>query len=154
MALLSSTTPWRGQAFTQVISQAAGTRAQAENALATLQAGPVDTVWVFNFLDQLRDALDRFTRFKNVTGLDAFAVAERPDHPTVMTVDIAAVQSALQNCIDWVISNFPKDTTGNWPLAFQWGANGRRVPRSFPSSSTTGLQPLLQILIAAVAPPV
>lgn len=150
MALPSSTNPWVGQALIQVLGQAAGTKAQAAEALATLQAGPVSTVWIFNALDQMNDAIGRFDRFKAVAGLNAHATAQVPGYAGTLTTDIATTQAAIQQCIDWIIANFPKDTTNTWPLAFQWGVNGARVPRSFTTAQTAGLQTRLQTLIATV----
>lgn len=149
--LPTSTTPWVAQALIQVLSQAAGTRAQAVDALSTLQAGPVTTNWVFNAIDQMRDAIARFNQFRNVTGLNAYATAQIPGYAGTLTADIAATQSAIQACIDWIVTNFPKDSTNAWLLAYSMAADGTRSPRSFSSAQTAGLQTLLAAVIATIS---
>jgi len=151
MALPSSAIPFLNQAFIQVIGQAAGTKAQAQDALATLQAGPVTTTWVFNAIDQLKDAIARLDRFSSVAGLNAYATAQVPGYAGTMTADIATMRAALQACVDWPVANFPKDTTATWILAWQLNADGTRTPRSFSSVQTAAWQTLFQTLIATVA---
>lgn len=151
MALPSSTNPWVGQALIQILGQAAGTKAQAAEALATLQAGPVSTTWVFNAIDQMKDAIDRFNKFKNITGLDAYATAQVPGYVGTLSADITTTQAAIQSCIDWCVTNFPKDSTNTWLLAFSMAADGTRTPRNFTTAQTAGLQTRLQAVIATVA---
>lgn len=152
MALPTSTTPWVAQALIQVLSQAAGVRAQATDALATLQGGPVSTTWVFNAVDQMRDAIANFNRVRSVTGLNAYATAQIPGYSGSMTADIAATQAAIQACIDWIVTNFPRDSTDTWLLAFSMNADGTRAPRNFTTAQTTGLQTLLSAVIATISP--
>lgn len=152
MTLPTSTTPWVAQALIQVLSQAAGVRAQAVNALATLQAGPVTSTWVFNVVDEMRDAISRFNQFRSVTGLNAYATAQIPGYSGSLTADIATTQAAIQACIDWIVTNFPRDpATNTWLLAFQMPADGTRTPRSFSTAQTAGLQTLLAAVIATVS---
>lgn len=151
MALPSSTSPWVGQALIQVISQAAGTRAQAASALAELQAGPVSTTWVFNAIDTMVGAIDRFNRFKNVSGLDAYATEQIPGYAGTLTADITATVNAIQQCVDWCVATFPKDSTNTWLLAFSMAADGTRAPRTFSTAQTAGLQTRLQTVIATVS---
>lgn len=151
MALPTATSPWVSQALIHILSQAAGTKAQAGEALATLQAGPVSTVWIFNALDTMRDAQSNFNRYKNIAGLNAYATAQVPGYAGTITTDIAATQTAIQACIDWIVSNFPKDTTATWILAYQLNADGTRTPRNFSTVQTAGFQSLLTALIATIA---
>lgn len=150
MALPSSTTPYLGQALIQMLGQAAGTKQQASDALATL-AGPVDTNWIFNALDVMRGAIANFNRFKAVGGLDSYATAQVPGYAGTMSADINTTIAAIQACIDWIVANFPKDSTNTWILAEQLVADGTRTPRSFTSVQTAGLQTRLQTLIATIA---
>jgi hypothetical protein len=147
---LPSTAISLNQAFVQVLGQAGGIKQQAVDALAALQAGPVTTTWVFNFLDVVKDAIGRFDRFKTIAGLNAYATQQAPAYSGTLTTDIAATETALQACIDWVITNFPKDSTNTWILAYQLNADSTRTPRSFSTVQTAGLQTLLQTLIATI----
>jgi len=150
MALPNSTTPFLNQALNQILGRAAGIKADATNALAALQGGPVTTSFVFNMIDQMNDAISTLNRFKNTTGLNTYATAQVPNYAGTMTTDINAVISAAQACIDWVVSNFPKDNTNTWLLAYQLAADGTRSQRSFSTAQTSGLQTLMQSLIATI----
>lgn len=151
MTLPVSTTPFLNQALIQVLGQAAGTKAQAQDALATLQAGPVTADWVFNFLAQANAAISNFNRFKNVTGLDAYAQAQVPGYGGTMSADITGVVAAIQTCVNWVVTNFPKDSTKTYLLAYTaLASDGSKTPRSFSSTQTSQLQTNLQALIALI----
>jgi hypothetical protein len=145
-----STTPWLSQALTQVMGQAAGIKQQAIDGLALLQAGPVDSVWVFNAADVMRNTISNFNRFSGVTGLNAYATAQVPGYAGTMTADIAATVAATQSCLDWIVANFPKDTTATFVLAYILNADGTRTPRTFTTVQTAGLQTRLQALIATI----
>lgn len=150
MVLPSSTNPYLGQAFIQVMGQAAGIKQQATDALAQLQAGPVDANWIFNAVDVMRDALTRFNRFKGVAGLDSYATNQVSGYTGPMTTDITTTVAAIQACIDWIVANFPKDSTATYLLAYTMAADGSRTARSFSSVQTAGLQTKLQALIATI----
>lgn len=151
MPLPSSTGVWLEQALKQILGQVAGTRTQAVNSLATLQAGSVDTEWIFNAIDTMRDAIARFNRFKNVAGLDAYATAQFPGYSGTMTADITATVNAIQQCIDWCVANFPKDSTNIWLKSHQMAADGTRTLASFTSAQTVGLQTRLQAVIVTLS---
>jgi hypothetical protein len=150
MALPSSTSPYLGQALIQVLGQAAGVKQQAIDALAQL-AGSVDSVWIFSAADVMRNTISNFNRFSGVAGLNAYATAQVPGYAGTLTVDIATTVAATQSCLDWIVANFPKDTTATFVLAYILNADGTRTPRSFTTVQTAGLQTRLQALIATVA---
>jgi len=149
MTLPSSTTPWVSQALIQVLGQAAGIKQQATDALVVL-AGPVDTTWVFNAADTMRNTISNFNRFKNVAGLDTYALQQIPGYLGSMIADITTTVAAVQSCLDWIVANFPKDSTNQFILAESLNADGTRTPRSFTSVQTAGLQTRLQTLIATI----
>ena len=149
MTLPSSTNPYLGQALIQILGQAGGVKQQATDALAQL-AGPVDSVWSFNAADIMRNTISNFNRFSGVAGLNAYATAQIPGYVGPMTADIAATVAATQSCLDWIVANFPKDTTATYVLAYILNADGTRTSRSFTTVQTAGLQTRLQALIATI----
>lgn len=151
MALPSSINLYLGQSFIQVMNQAAGTKQAATNALAQLQAGPVDADWVFGATIIMQNAIQTFNFFKNVPGLNAYATSQISGYAGSMTADITATIAAIQACVDWIVANFPKDATATYLLAYTMAADGSKTPRSFSSTDTAGLQTKLQALIATVA---
>jgi hypothetical protein len=150
MTLPSSSSPYLGQAFIQVMGQSAGIKAQAIAALGQLQSGNVDANWIFNAVDIMRDAITRFNLYKNVAGLNAYATAQVSGYAGTMTTDITTTIAAIQDCMDWIVANFPKDTTAVYILAFTMAADGSRTPRLFTPAQTAGLQTKLQTLIATI----
>jgi hypothetical protein len=132
------------------MGQAAGIKQQAVDGLALLQSGPVDANWIFNAADIMRNTISSFNRFSGVVGLNAYATAQIPNYAGTMTVDIAATVMSVQGCLDWIVLNFPKDTTATFVLAYILNADGTRTARSFTTVQTAGLQTKLQALIATI----
>lgn len=134
------------EAYSRLRAFASNGKMFARNYVAELQAGPVDTAFIFTLLDQLRGFINQVTAFVNVAGLDAYATSQ--SYSGSITADANACNAAAQACINWVVSNFPKDSTGNWILAQSLAADGTRTPRSFSSAQTAGLQTALNNFIA------
>lgn len=145
MALQSSNTMLAGEAFAAIRSNAAGWKAQAQNALASL-ANPVNSDFVFRMLDQLGGIVSALTAWKAVTGLDTLATAQ--GYAGTMSTDCAATITAAQTCIAWVVANFPN--SGGFLQAYTLNADGTRTPRSFTSAQTAGLQTDLTAFIATI----
>ena len=149
MTLPSSVNPYLGQALIQVLGQAAGVKQQATDALVQL-AGSVDSVWIFNAADVMRNTIANFNRFSGLAGLNAYATAQIPGYAGSMTADIAATVAATQSCLDWIVANFPKDTTATYVLAYILNADGTRTARTFTTAQTAGLQTRLNTLITTI----
>lgn len=122
----------------------------AQDAFTTLGAGNVDTVWVFLLLDKLRALISAANGWAAVAGINAYATAQLPGYAGTLTTDIQAVITAAQACIDWVVTNFPKDSTNTWLLGFSLNADGSRTARNFTPAQTAGLRTALQSLINAI----
>lgn len=151
MALPSSGTPSLVQAFGVLMSQAAQIKDGAQNTIAVLAAGPVNTGQIFSILDQLRGVLGSLNQYKNMAGLNVYVTAEVPGYAGTATDDIAVLVNAVQGSIDWVVANFPKDNTNTWILAYQLSADGSRVQRTFTTPQTAGLRTQLQNIVNAIA---
>ncbi len=134
------------EAFQRIRSFAAGAKSQGQRYLAELQGGPVDSAWVFTFLDQIRGFISYMNATSSVVGLDAYATAQ--GYSTTLSTDVAACVTAAQACINWVTTNFPKDTTATWLLAFSLNSDGTRNMRSFTTAQTAGLQTALSAFVA------
>lgn len=150
MTLPTSVNPYLGQALVQVLGLAAGLKTQAQDAIAQTNAGPVDTAWVFSAVDIMRNAYFTLERFKNVAGLNAYATAQVPGYVGTLTDDILATQNALQNCVNWIVTNFPKDSTNSFILAETLNSDGTRTMRSFTTAQMAGFRTVLTALIATI----
>jgi len=135
-----------GEAFSLIRSYVPQYKAAAQDASATLAATSINTDYVFNMLDRLREIVVNLTSWKSVAGLDAYATAD--GYPTTISTDCTAIVTAAQNCIDWVVTNFP--SSGGFLLDNSLNADGSRTPRSFSSAQTAGLRTRLNALVATI----
>lgn len=140
-----------GAVLAQVQAYAAGIKSSASAAVAVLAANSVNTAYVFLMLDQLSGVIGNLNTYKNVVGLNAYATANIPGYAGTLTTDIAAIITAAQACIDWIVANFPKDGTNTYILAYILNANGTRTMASFTSVQTAGLRTALNTLIATIS---
>lgn len=124
--------------------------ATATNAVATMTAGPVDSTYVFKLLDDLRSIINTLNTSKNVAGLDAYTNAQVPGYALSLVSDITATQAAVQSVIDLIVSIFPKDSTGTYPLAEILNADGSRTTRSFPANQLGSVRTALNNLAATI----
>lgn len=134
------------EAFALIRTNVPGYKAQAQNALASMQGGSVDTNFVFRMLDQSGAIVTALDAWKAVAGLDAYATSM--GYPTTMSTDCGAIASAATATINWVVANFP--ASGGFLLDNTLNADGSRTPRSFTSAQTAGLQTQMSSLIATI----
>lgn len=149
MALPASTTSLPFVLY-EIQSLAVSIKSVAQSALATLQAGSVNSDWIFNFLDRFYSLGVSLNTWAQVPGLNAAATAHIPSYSGTLTTDISTTTSAGLACISWIVTNFPKDSTGQYVMAYKINADGSRTPTTFTSSQTAGLQTLLQSFIATI----
>lgn len=126
------------------------TKSQAQNSLVLMQSQSVDTNFVFQLLDRLNWLITTLNTWKNTAGLDVYAADNLPGYSGTLTTDITSVVNAAQACINWVVTNFPKDSTNTYILSETINSDGTRTLRQFTPSQTAGLQTLIQALIASI----
>ncbi len=122
-------------------------RARAQNVVNVCAAGNIDSDFVFQTLDGLRDAVVNLNAWKAVPDLDLYSTDQ--GYPTTMTTDCSAIVSAAQACIDWVIANFP--SANGYLLDYSLNADGSRTPRTFTPAQTAGFRTQLNALIGTIA---
>jgi hypothetical protein len=147
MTLQSSNTMLAGEAYAAIRANAAGWKAQAQNANASLAAGSINTDFVFRMLDQLNTIIVSLNLWKAVSGLDTYATGQ--GYTGTMSTDCTATVTAAQTCIYWVVTNFP--TSGGFLQDYSLNADGTRTPRSFTSVQTAGLQTNLTSFVATIS---
>lgn len=146
----SNNTTSLGVILTTLQALASQAKSQSQNTVATMQAQSVDTTYVFQVLDRLNWLIATLTAWQGTTGLDAYASAELPGYNGTLTSDITAVINAAQACINWVVANFPKDSTNTYILAESINSDGTRTLRQFTPTQTAGFRTLMQALIATI----
>lgn len=143
--------PYLSNALAQILGQASTTKGLAEQSIAAIQAGPINTSGLFALLDQFNRAIQRFEYQATPAGLDAYAVEQVPGYTGALTVDVAATVAAIRYCNDWIVATLPKDESGTWLLAQQIAPDGTRTDRSFDAGGEqTELQTRLQALLATI----
>src|SRR5262249_41728562 len=136
------------EAYTQIRTLAQAIKNAANGYLATLQGGPVNSLSIFSFLDQANGGISALNNYANASGLNTYATSQ--GYIGTMTSDVTAVISALQTCINTIVSTFPVDT-GGFIQAFKLNADGSRVATNFSSAQTAGLQTNLQAVINSIS---
>jgi len=146
MPLQSSNTMLAGEAYAAIRSNAASWKAQAQNANVTL-AGTVNSDFIFRMLDQLGGAIAALNAWKAIAGLDAYATGQ--GYTGTMSADCTSSVTAAQNCIAWVVANFPN--SAGFLQSHILNADGSRSPRSFTTAQTAGLQTALTSFVATIS---
>src|SRR5271166_3612704 len=149
MAFPASTLPSLAAVLQNLQNVAAGVKGQAGNALISLQAGSVDSLFIFQMLDQVRSLIGYLNQVQGTAGLNAYATAQCTGYAGTMTTDITAVINAATAIITWVVTNFPADT-GGFIQAFKLNADGSRAAATFTSAQTAGLQSAITSFIATI----
>ncbi len=147
---IPATTKSRPDAYQAITHAALIARNGATSALAQMQAGNVDTDFAYRVLDQTRTFIAQMNLWKNVSGLDSYFTTNVPGYVGVITTDIDTSITAAQAILNWLVANFPRDTTNTWLLASQLNADGTRTLRQFTSVQTAGLQTLMQNFLTTV----
>jgi hypothetical protein len=143
MVLQTTNTLSPSDAYNLIRSNAAGVKAQAQNALISLQGGSVTTTFIFQMVDQLAGIIAALNTWKAISGLDAYATSQ--GYTGTLSADCATCATAGTACVTWVTTNFPIGTAYT-----AWNADGSRVPHSFTTVQTAGLQTNMQAFIATI----
>ncbi len=149
MAFPASTLPSLASVLQNLQNVAASVKAQAGNALITLQTGPVSSLFIFQVLDQVNGLIAYLNQVQATAGLNAYATAQCTGYTGTLTTDITAVINAAQAIINWIVANFPTDT-GGFIQAFKLNADGSRTAALFTSAQTAGLQSAITSFIATI----
>ena len=136
------------EALTRIRATANNTRVEAEGVLDTTQLSSIDTNGVFRALDQFAFYIASLTSLKATPGLDAYATAQ--GYSGSLVADCTASTAAAQNCIGWVVTNFPTGA-GGFLLAETLNADGSRTLRMFTPAQTAGWRTVLQAFIDTIS---
>lgn len=141
-----NTTTSPSEAYNMIRSNAAGVKAQAQNALISLQAGPVTSIFIFQMLDQLKGIIVALNSWAATANLDNYANAQ--GYSGSLVADCSACVNAATACITWIVANFP--ASAGFLQAESLNVDGSRTARSFTAAQTAGLQAAVQAFIATI----
>lgn len=138
-----------GEAFRLIRDNMPGFKAQAQNALLSMQAGPVDSNFIYRTLDQAAAAIVALNTWRVTPNLDTYATSLF--YPGSLAADCLLTVTALQNYINAVVAAFP--TSGGFALDNTLSAvDGSRAARQFTPAQTTSsnLQSTLAAVVASI----
>jgi quinol monooxygenase YgiN len=113
-----------------------------------MAAGNVVATVIIDLAIRLNSDRVSFANAANVTGLAQYAKDQKNNQSLDVIAEFNAMVSAIDGCIGWVTTNFPKDANG-FLLRETWGNNGT-VDRSFTPAQTAGLRTQLDGLIERI----
>ena len=125
-------------------------KASAQSQRTASLAGPLSSTRILNFEGQIRDWRDRLDVIAALPQIGAYVsgLADTPQGYNVAT-EFAAMRSAIVATIDWIRTNYPRDTTNTYLLERQWSAGGL-VERTFTTAALANYRTQLDALIAAI----
>lgn len=114
---------------------------QAEDAVTSMSAGPVDSNFVKGLYSSLNRSRTYLNNFKTLSGLTQFVKDHEGNQSYDVVAEINALVSAIQDAIDQVDADFP--STGTPPNRYRQFVkmeDGVVSFRSFPSGGTAALR--------------
>lgn len=133
--------------FERVKSAASQAKRNAQNDRASMAAGPVSWSFVLALLNNLRVAKERFDHVAAL-GPDMSAYAEAQQGRN-LDADFAAVQTALDDAIQHIVSVIPKDGSGRL-LVQTFDADGTVQDVTFSSAATAQTRAYLDAILITI----
>lgn len=134
------------KAWNQVTSTATALK---QHSVYLNNAASITRMVILNFGNTIADALERLDQYSAASGLEAYAKNELHD----VTLNIAAEYTAMRTQIvalqDWIVTNFPKDTSGNL-VVYYFDAGKRYVDIELTSAQLSAFKTQLKALIVLI----
>ena len=129
-----------------IVSMAVNTKQQANLWYAKLTGGSVSSDDIFGLAVGIKGFIDNLVALRSTSGIDALAPTIISGYSGTLTADVDTVVNKLRACNDWIVANFPKDSTATYLMSHTINADGTRMARTFTPAQTAGLA----IAVAAV----
>jgi hypothetical protein len=148
MAFPASTSQ-AAQAWTQACNLALAVKNET-NRILTLSQTVLPANQAINYTTFLAGAIASFNQYSAVGGIGAYAQGQVNNPSLNVTTEFSNMVAAIQNVINWVVNNFPKDASNNL-LYEKFNVDGTQTFSSFAQAQlTAAFIPLLQALIATI----
>lgn len=145
-----ASTAQAAQAWTQACNLAIAVKNET-NRILTLSQTSLPANQAINYVSFLAGAITSFNQYTAVGGIGAYAQGQVNNPSLNVTTEFTNMVTAIQNVINWVVNNFPKDGSSNL-LYEKFNADGTQTFSSFTNAQLTGaFIPLLQALIATIS---
>lgn len=123
-------------------------KAQLQNLRTSAAAGNTAATIVMDLYRTLRVERAMLVTAAGMSGLAAYAQAQKNNPQLDVAAEFTAVIAAMDNVTTWLTTNFPKDGSG-YLLAQTWGPDGP-VDRQFTPAETATFRTQLDGLIATI----
>ncbi len=138
------------EALKQLTSYAGLVKQRTQGLLNASNAGPVDGAEIVNYLRDLVVAKTRLAARASTPGIAAYAQSQYNDANLDIVAEYNTMFSAINNTIDWIRTNFPKDASG-YLLYEQINTDGSVLYRSFSPAQLSTFRTQLTALQATIA---
>lgn len=137
-------------ALSDVDRSAKRVKAFCQARRAEMAAGNVVSTTIFEVFIQLRQERAIMAAAAATPGIGPYAQAEKNNPTLDVVAEFTAMTGAIDGCIAWINTNFPKQGGSGYLLAQTLGPEGP-VDRQFTPAETAGLRTQLDAVIAAIA---
>lgn len=120
------------------------------NAESLRAAAAVTRMELLIYLNVLADALASLTAVAATPGLAAYAQQQQNDPALDIAAEFAAMRVQLIATQNWIINNFPKDSTGN-AAVYSFDANKKFADVPLTAGQLTALRAQLALLSGTIA---
>lgn len=123
-------------------------QAQAVSLSAQIAAGPVSAAVIIAALSFLTPLNAQLTTYAAVPGIAAYAQTQVNNESLNVATAFSAMQSALVAVVNWILSNYPVDSSGY--LQDRQFISGQVAWSVFTTAQLAGLATLLAALSATI----
>lgn len=121
----------------------------AQQASTKMQAGDVDSNYLFAIVDELLADKAQMTEYSQLPGMAQYARDQEDDQTYDVVAEYNAMIAAINAAGIWIRDNFPKDVD-DYLLERKFNLNVTTAPRIFTPAELTGLVTLIDAVDAAI----
>lgn len=106
---------------------------------------------VIALLNQIVNAITIFDEVAAIPGLAAYAQEQQNDSGYDVIAEFQTMRAEAVGVRDWIITNFPKDSTNTYIIKDILENDGSITVRQFTPAQTAGLRSALNLLIGTIS---
>lgn len=137
-------------AYSLIKGRANGIRSETVQIRNDSAVGPISAERIIGYTAMLARSKTELAALAAVPGLAAYAQDQESNPSLDIGAEYNTMLTQINATIAWISTNFPQDA-GGYKLAFQLGADGGLVWRTFPTASLATFRTQLDALAATIA---
>ena len=135
--------------LTRANQQANSIKQIAANNRDRMASGPITAEGTLALLDNLMGARSHLANAAARPNIAPYAQTQMGGDQLDVVASFNAMMAALDDAIDWIVTNFPRSADGAL-LTEELASDGTRTERTFSTAQTAGLRTALDALIATI----